>query len=469
MAIGKGQTYSCGDSSGFAPDSLFIPSAEPVSENYRDGTDWEPKSLQSKAILIWQKSERRSIILENSQDLFYLGRIFRSDHSMFARFQKHFLPSCPSTYLLALSSIFLLLSCGKPTENTLEKKPLILEYAQGFEIFRGEDFWEIHVTQGYTGAEKTYRYLVLEEDSRAERNGFDAIVQLPIAKVVMTSTTQIPHLDLLGQTDLLAGFPNTDLISSPAARTRIDSKKVNDLGSGPSANPEMVIDLRPDWIMISTLGEDLRYLDLLTQAGIPALINGEYVEQNPLGRAEWIKFTGILLGKYEESVTVFNEIEKAYQDAEKLAASIPSEKKPKVLSGVMYQDIWYAPGAESWGARILENAGGAYLFADQAGTGSLQLNYEFVLDRGMEADFWIGSADFPNLKTMGTSEPRYQAFQAWQNGQVFTYTAKKGATGGLEYFELGYVRPDLILKDLIKILHPDLLPDYEMYFYQKLN
>ncbi|WP_051315359.1 ABC transporter substrate-binding protein [Algoriphagus terrigena] len=381
---------------------------------------------------------------------------------------KHFLHSFSSTYQILLLAAFLFFSCGKKAETSTEKKPVALQYAQGFEIFQGTDFWEIHVTQGYTGAEKTYRYLVLEENSTADSSGFDAVVQLPISKVVVTSTTHIPHLDLLGVTDLLAGFPNTPLISSPTTRELIDAGKVTDLGTGVSANPEMVIDLQPDWMMISTLGEDLRYLDLFAQAGIPALINGEYVEQNPLGRAEWIKFTGILLGKYEESVTVFEEIEKAYQDAEKLTASLSEAERPKVLSGVMYQDIWYAPGAESWGARILENAGGAYIFADQSGTGSLQLNYEFVLDRGLETDLWIGSSDFPDLQTMGNAEPRYQAFKPWKNGQVYTYTGKKGATGGLEYFELGYVRPDLILKDLIKILHPELLPEYELYFYQKL-
>ncbi|HSF56328.1 MAG TPA: ABC transporter substrate-binding protein [Algoriphagus sp.] len=372
-------------------------------------------------------------------------------------------------YLLYFLVLALLISCGKKSESITEKTPIALSYAKGFEIFQGKDFWEIHVTQGYTGAEKTFRYLVLEENSKAEKTGFDAVVQLPISKVVMTSTTHIPHLDLLKSTEKLIGFPQTDLISSEKTRKLIESGKVTDLGNGPSANPEMVIDLQPDWMMISTLGEDLRYLDLFAQAEIPAIINGEYVEQNPLGRAEWIKFTGILLGKYEEAVNAFEAIEKAYQDAEKLTQNLTESAKPKVLSGVMYQDIWYAPGADSWGARILENAGGSYIFSDQSGEGSLQLNYEFVLDNGLETDFWIGSADFADLKTMGNSEPRYQAFKPWKNGQVYTYTAKKGATGGLEYFELGYVRPDLILKDLIKILHPELLPEYELYFYQKLE
>lgn len=372
-------------------------------------------------------------------------------------------------YLFYISVLTLFISCGKEQESSTEKISIALSYAKGFEIFQGKDFWEIHVTQGYTGAEKTFRYLVLEENSKAEKTGFDAVVQLPISKVVMTSTTHIPHLDLLDSSEKLVGFPQTDLISSEKTRQLIDSGKVTDLGNGPSANPEMVIDLQPDWMMISTLGEDLRYLDLFAQAKIPAIINGEYVEQNPLGRAEWIKLTGILLGKYEEAKIAFEEIEKAYVEAEKLTQNLPDSGKPKVLSGVMYQDIWYAPGADSWGARILENAGGSYIFADQSGEGSLQLSYEFVLDNGLETDFWIGSADFVDLKAMGNSEPRYQAFTPWKTGEVYTYTAKKGATGGLEYFELGYVRPDLILKDLIKILHPQLLPEYELYFYQKLD
>jgi len=407
--------------------------------------------------------------LEISEYLFYLVRTFRTAFPILVKTKNFIFHSFPALYLIYFFGLSLVISCEKKIESTAEKTSIPLSYAKGFKIFQGKDFWEIHVTQGYTGADKTFRYLVLEENSKAEKTGFDAFVQLPISKIVVTSTTHIPHLDLLDSSEKLVGFPQTDLISSEITRKLIDSGKVTDLGSGPSANPELVINLQPDWMMISTLGEDLRYLDLFAQANIPAIINGEYVEQNPLGRAEWIKFTGILLGKYAEALSAFETIEKAYQDAEKLTATLPESAKPKVLSGVMYQDIWYAPGADSWGARILENAGGNYIFADQSGEGSLQLSYEFVLDNGLEADFWIGSADFADLKAMGNSEPRYQAFTPWKNGQVYTYTAKKGATGGLEYFELGYVRPDLILKDLIKILHPELLPEYELYFYQKLN
>ncbi len=351
--------------------------------------------------------------------------------------------------------------------DALEK--LDLSYASGFTISKGENFWKVEVTQPWTGADRIFSYLVLEENAEKPAGNFDAIIQLPVEKVILTSTTHIPHLDMLDGTEKLIGFPNLNLISSEKTWEQIDAGKIEDLGSGPSANTEMVIDLDPDWIMISTTGDNLKYLDLLEQAKIPAVINGEYVEQHPLGRAEWIKFTGVLLGKYEEAVVAFDKVEKDYLEAEKLSDSIIDSLRPTVLSGVLYQDIWYAPGSESWGANILENAGGNYIFSDQKGTGSAQLNYEFVLENALEADFWIGSADFPDLKTMGDSEPRYKAFKAYQSGNVFSYTQKRGRAGGLEYFELGYMRPDLILKDLIKILHPALLPDYELYFYQQLN
>ncbi|EAZ80990.1 ABC transporter substrate-binding protein [Algoriphagus machipongonensis] len=366
--------------------------------------------------------------------------------------------------------IFSILSCSQQhdkKEFTLEK--IELKYAKGFQLFKGNGFWEIEVSQPWTGAEKSFRYLILEKGEEKPTGDFDAEIQLPVSKIVVTSTTHIPHLDMLNSSDKLIGFPDTDLISSKKTRALVDAGKVMDLGSGPSANPEMTIDTDAEWVMISTLGDDIRYLDLLKNAGVNPVINGEYVEQHPLGRAEWIKFTGVLLGNFEKASEIFEEVENDYFEAVNLTENIPDDKRPSVLSGVMYQDIWYAPGADSWGAKILQNAGGNYIFNDQKGSGSLQLNYEFVLDRAIDSEVWIGSSDFPSIKQMGEMEPRYIAFKAFKNGNIYSYTQKKGPTGGLEYFELGYMRPDLILKDLIKILHPDLIPGYELYFYQQLD
>jgi iron complex transport system substrate-binding protein len=229
-----------------------------------------------------------------------------------------------------------------------------------------------------------------------------------------------------------------------------------------------MIDLNPDWVQISTMGNDLSSLELLKKAGIPAILNGDYLEQHPLGRAEWIKVTGALLGKSNEADSIFRALEKDYLDAIALVQR-KNLKRPRVLAGIMYQDVWYLPGGDSWAAKLLESAGADYLFSNIEGTGSAELGYEYVLDRGMDADVWIGVADFPSLEEMGAADRRYQDFKAFQTGEVYTYALKKGPTGGLEYFELGYLRPDWILKDLIKVFHPELLPDYQPYFYQKID
>ena len=355
-------------------------------------------------------------------------------------------------------------------EEAQEVSALPVSYAQGFSISQGNGFKILEVLQAYPGKHDPFRYLVVEEEGKEPDQGdFDAVITLPVEGIVLTSTTQVPHLDFLGISEKMIGFPNTDLISSATMRKLIDAGNVTDLGRGPVANVEMIVDLDPDLVMFSTLGENLEPYAIVKKAGIPFILNGEYTEQNPLGRAEWIKFTGALTGNYQEAVAVFEEIEEEYLSLKKQAAAIAKEQQPVVISGIMYKDIWYAPAAENWGALFLNDAGADYVFKQQAGTGSLQLNYEYVLEKALEADVWIGAADFENLEAMRKADHRYANFKAFELGEVYTYTHKKGPTGGFEYFELGYMRPDVILKDLIKIFHPEQLPDYEPYFYEKLN
>ncbi|MBW3467137.1 ABC transporter substrate-binding protein [Arthrospiribacter ruber] len=375
-------------------------------------------------------------------------------------------PILTITFFLALTSFF---SCTeKKIEDTQDLEEMPLSYATGFSIFQGEGYKVVEVNKAFPDQKSILKYWIGEgADFTQEMGSFDAIIPSKPKRIILTSTTQVPHLDYLDITEALIGFPNTDLISSEKTRSLIAQGQVIDLGSGAQANIEKMIDLEPDLVMISTLGDDLRNLEMLKKAGIPTVLNGEYVEQHPLGRAEWIKFTGALTGKFQEALAAFEEIEAAYLEAISLTDNI--HEKPTIMSGVMYKDIWYVPGADSWGAKLLEAAGGTYIFEDQKGSGSTQLNFEYVLDQAQDADFWIGAADYPNLREMKNADPRYAHFSAFKNGNIYTYSQKKGATGGLEYFELGYLRPDLILKDLIKILHPELMEDYQSYFYQQLD
>jgi iron complex transport system substrate-binding protein len=285
--------------------------------------------------------------------------------------------------------------------------------------------------------------------------------------VVVTSTTHIPSLEMLGVENTLTGFPGTDYVSSPKTRQRIDAGMVREVGKNESLNTEVMIDLAPDAVVGFSISSNNKTLTALEQSGMKILYNGDWTEQSPLGKAEWIKFFGALYGLEDKADSIFTQIEKDYLEAKKLAANAITY--PTVLSGALYQDVWYMPQGGSWAALFLKDAHANYLWADANGTGSLSLSFETVFDKAENADVWIGPSQFISFKEMAESNPHYSKFKAFKNKEVYSFSSKKGATGGILYYELASNRPDLVLKDLVKILHPGLLPEHELHFFEKLK
>ena len=142
---------------------------------------------------------------------------------------------------------------------------------------------------------------------------------------------------------------------------------------------------------------------------------------------------------------------------------------PTVLAGDMFEDRWYLPKGTSWGSLLIEQANGNYLWKETSGTGSLSLSFETVFEKAKNADIWITSGQFSSLKEMTDSNPHYAQFDAFINKNVYSFSGKKGKTGGILYYELAPNRPDLVLKDLVKIMHPELLAGYEPFFFEKLK
>ena len=354
----------------------------------------------------------------------------------------------------------------KGTLDALEEVPLM--YAKGFALFRGNNFYVLEIIQS---PDKTQRFLIYnpEEEVSMPDLSLDGKIPMGSHKVILSATPQVAHLDYLQADDHLMAFPDLDLITSESIRRRIDEDRIIDLGKGPMTNMEKIIDLQPDWIMLSGFGEPLKFADRLGAVGIPVIINQEFLEKHPLGRAEWIKVTGVLLGKEKEAMEVYSEIVTNYTASTELLAKVAEDKKPSVLSGSLYKDIWYAPGKDSWAAKIIADAGGQYLFDKEGDTGSLTLNYEFVLDQAGQADYWIGAANYVSLKSMVEQNPKYGAFKAYKEKQIYTYTLGMGPTGGLRYFEEGYLRPDLVLLDMIKILHPEEASKHKSRYFEKLE
>lgn len=373
--------------------------------------------------------------------------------------------------LTCISFCVFLFDCQtRPKENDLSHvTPAIsLKYAAGFKVtYTGKVKW-VDVNYPYQDATSGYQYLLVPKgDSIPAHDKDTQVIIIPIESIVCTSTTHIPLLDYLDETNKLTGFPTTDYISSEKMRKRIDRGDVVDLGIDKGMNLEKLFVLQPSLVMGYAMSGDLGQLKKIQEMGIPVIINAEYLEKHPLGRAEWIKFVALFFNKEKTADSVFQEIENEYKKTTELAQQ--TSVKPAVMSGVVYGDAWFMPGGQNYAARLLKDAGCRYLWADDTSRGFLELSFESVYEKAKEADLWIGVGSFLSLKEMKDAEQRYSNFKPFQQKQVFTYNFRKGPKGGSEYLELGYARPDLVLKDLVKISHPNLLPNYELYFHKKLE
>ncbi|WP_111707500.1 ABC transporter substrate-binding protein [Lutibacter citreus] len=360
-------------------------------------------------------------------------------------------------------TLILIASCDSKTQKKIESKSVSnIKYATGFNILKTNNKTQIIITAPYPGATDKYVFNLSSEKSNKKNH-----IKTPINSIVVTSTTHIPALELLNIENKLVGFPNTDFISSEKTRKLIDQNLVVDLGHPEHINTETLLNLQPDLVMGFGVTSNNKMYETIEKFGIPVIINGDWLEKTPLGRAEWIKLYGALFNKEKQADSIFKNIEKNYLEAKEIAKN--SKNKPTFICGGLYKDVWYLPGGNSFEATFLKDANTNYLWKDSKGTGSLSLNVENVFEKSENADIWISPGMYKTLKDLGEEHLIYTKMKAFNNKEIYSYNNTTGETGGIWYFELAPTRPDLVLKDLIKIAHPDLLPNYKFTFYKKLK
>lgn len=356
----------------------------------------------------------------------------------------------------------------QPVQN--QETTSTITYATGFTVNKEADFTVIEVTGAWPGADNFTYALVPKEKLPTisfPRDAYDAIIGTPIDKVVITSTTHIEPLNQLGVLNTVVGFPNTDYISSPEARELVENGQIQDLGMNDVLNTEMVLALNPELIVGFSINNENKAYDIIKKAGTPVVYNGDWVEHTPLGKAEWIKFFAPFYQKEALGDNIFAQIEASYLEAKEIAQK--AKTKPTVLTGGLYKDVWYVAGGKSWMAKFLEDANSDYLWADNDETGSIGLSLESVLEKGQNAEIWFNSSSQTTYAGLGQASTHHIQFDAFKNKKVYSNAIDKGETGGLIFYELAPSRPDVVLKDFIKILHPELLLDHQLQFIKPLQ
>ena len=343
-----------------------------------------------------------------------------------------------------------------------------IKYAKGFDIINKNGTKKLIIKSAYQNSDEIFEYIIKKKKTTTAIDDKYEVIEVPIQKIVVTSTTHIPMVELLNEETSIVGFPYSKYISSEKTRVLIDAGKITEIGKENSFNTEILLDLQPELVVGYSVSSADKSLSIIKKAGINVIYNGDWLEETPLGRAEWIKFFGILFDKEKQADSIFKAIETNYLEAKDIA--LKSTKKLTILSGaIMSKDIWNLPAGESFVAQFLKDANLKYLWKDSKGKGSLSLSFESVFDKGKNADFWIAPGYFSSKEQLLQSNQLYKKFKSFKEDKIYTPSTKKGKTGGVIYYELASTRPDLVLKDIIKITNPDLLLNHEFVFFEKMQ
>jgi len=363
-----------------------------------------------------------------------------------------------------------------PAETVAETSPepapeeqVTVDYAKNFTLEYKDGYKLLSVLTPWAGAAEPLQYALVPAGQEDPSGIGDAmVVHTPVESFVSLSTTYLPFLDQIDELTSLVAVDSGLYTFNPDVLLWIEAGTIAEVGSGSMINVEQLVELNPDLIMTSASGfAEYDSHPQLLEAGLSVVINSDYLEYDPLGRAEWGKFIAAFFDKEAEADKLFDEMVARYEEAKAL---VSNQTEPvTVFANTAYEGTWYMPGGESYIAILLADAGADYVFKDLEGSGAQPLDFEVVLERAKDADFWVNVGAMTELKELAGIDARYEDFEAYQQGKVYTYSKRITAAGGADYFESGVAAPDLILKDLIKAFYPDLLPDYESYYYQALN
>ena len=362
-------------------------------------------------------------------------------------------------FLLIIS--ILLVSCGNNVNKEKKSSGVtgknIVKYASGFSIVVNNDKTLITVFDPWNkGKIKAKFILTRGKASKGE-------IHIPVDSIAVFSSTQLNVLEKLGKLNSVTGVSDIKYINNQAVKHLIEKGQISEMAAGGTFFTEKLLRTKPKAVFYSPFENSKPLSPVLKNLlFIPYL---DYTEQYPLARAEWIKFSAAFTGTMQKADSVFNDIEKKYNNLKNIVKN--TKDRPTVFSDKFYNGQWFVPGGKSYLAQLFEDAGATYVFNYINKTASVPLDFETVWQKAKNADFWRiveYSPETPDYNDLKNENRLYSNFKAFKNRHIIYCNIKKTA-----YFEKSPLEPHIVLADLIYAFHPELLPDYKPVYYKLLK
>lgn len=344
-----------------------------------------------------------------------------------------------------------------------------VKYAKGFSIRYYPGYKVAEVVNPFNASADTTRYVLFPRGEPRPKGFSHAVfVEVPVRTLACLSTTHIGITNFLGVNDQVVAMSDTDRVLNTDIKRRILEGKIVEVGRDQMLNQELVLTISPDLLMtVGFPGREMGAFNALMESGITVVTNSEWMETSMMGRMEWVKLLAVFLNKEGLAEAKFDSIERKYEEVKRIAAG--AEPKPKVIGGISRKGVWTVPGGRSYVAALIKDAGADFPWSDDTTTGSRNLGFETVYQKALEADFWLNAGWTKSLKDIADEDPRFQDFKSFKNKAVFNNTKRIATNGSNDYWESGLVNPHIILSDFVKILHPEKMPDHELYYTFKLE
>ena len=341
-------------------------------------------------------------------------------------------------------------------------------YAHGFIITEEPSYTRVQVLNPWQEGELLATYYLVRYDSIVTPS--DGLrLTVPVKRMALTSCTHVGFLKELGRADVICGITDPQLVYNrpPEADRPSEEGGWAHLGSAMTPDVERIVRSHPDAVMVSTYAQGDASTAKLRALGLPVVYNNEWTENDPLARAEWIRYVAAFLDCLPEADSIFADVEKEYGKL-KVESGKWKEESVSIMSGNNFRGTWYMPSGGTYMGVLFRDAGAEYCFSGDTSHFSIPLSIETVLAQFSEADVWVG-CPARTLDELASMDEKHTWFKAYQTGRVYNFLRRTTPEGANDFWETGVVHPEYVLIDLIHILYPALLPDTTWYFAEHLR